>query len=79
MSSRLCSIMQAVSSRPDVTPPDYLKELEKLQDQIPAYDSKKAMQVMEEELGCPISLIFSALDSFPTAAASLGQVLLYFY
>ncbi len=63
-----------MSSRPDVTPPDYLKELEKLQDQIPAFDSKKAMKMMEEELGCPTSRIFSSLATLPTAAASLGQV-----
>ena len=66
--------MQAVSSRPDVTPPDYLKELEKLQDQIPAFDSKEAMQVMEQELGYPPSRLFSMLARTPTAAASLGQV-----
>ena len=63
-----------MSSRPDVTPPDYLKELEKLQDQIPAFDSKEAMKMMEEELGCPTSRIFSSLATLPTAAASLGQV-----
>ena len=66
--------MQAVSSRPDVTPPDYLKELEKLQDQIPAFDSREAMQVMELELGYPPSRLFSMLARTPTAAASLGQV-----
>ena len=37
--------LQAVSSRPDVTPPDYLKELEKLQDQIPPFPDAEAMQV----------------------------------
>jgi hypothetical protein len=71
-----CQSLQAVSSRPDVTPPDYLKELEKLQDQIPAFDSKEAMKMMEEELGCPTSRIFSSLATLPTAAASLGQVCL---
>ena len=67
-------VLQAVSSRPDVTPPDYLKELEKLQDQIPAFDSKEAMQVMEDDLGFPPSRLFSTLATEPTAAASLGQV-----
>lgn len=66
--------LQAVSSRPDVTPPDYLKELEKLQDQIPAFDTKEAMQVLEAELGCPPSNLFSTLANAPSAAASLGQV-----
>lgn len=68
--------MQAVSSRPDVTPPDYLKELEKLQDQIPAFDTKEAMELMQAELGYPPSQLFSTLASAPTAAASLGQVCL---
>ena len=63
-----------MSSRPDVTPPDYLKELEKLQDQIPAFDTREAMQVMEAELGYPPSQLFSTLATAPTAAASLGQV-----
>ena len=65
-----------MSSRPDVTPPDYLKELEKLQDQIPAFDTKEAMELMQAELGYPPSQLFSTLASAPTAAASLGQVCL---
>lgn len=66
--------LQAVSSRPDVTPPDYLKELEKLQDQIPAFDTREAMQLMEADLGYPPNRLFSTLATEPTAAASLGQV-----
>ena len=41
----MCWSLQAVSSRPDVTPPDYLKELEKLQDQIPPFPDAEAMKV----------------------------------
>lgn len=67
-------LVQAVSSRPDVTPPDYLRELEKLQDQIPAFADKEAMAVMQQELGTPPSQLFSFLATSPTAAASLGQV-----
>ena len=70
-----CGLLaQAVSSRPDVTPPDYLRELEKLQDQIPAFDDEEAMAVMRQELGTPPSQLFSFLATSPTAAASLGQV-----
>lgn len=67
-------IGQAVSSRPDVTPPDYLKELEKLQDQIPPFPDAEAMQVLRDELGRPPSHVFSSLTPSPVAAASLGQV-----
>lgn len=35
-------IGQVASSRPDVVPPLYLKELEKLQDRIPAFDDSLA-------------------------------------
>ena len=65
---------QAVSSRPDVTPPSYTKELEKLQDQIPPFDHAAAMQVITDELGRPPSSVFSSMSPNPIAAASLGQV-----
>lgn len=67
---------QAVSSRPDIVPPDYLLELERLQDQIPPFSDSDARAVMEEELGVPISSIFSELSPTSVAAASLGQVCL---
>ena len=70
--------VQAVSSRPDVTPPSYTKELEKLQDQIPPFDDAAAMRVIVEELGRPINSIFSHITSTPVAAASLGQVMIWF-
>ena len=64
---------QAVSSRPDVAPPSYTAELEKLQDQIPPFPSDEAMQVLEAELGCAASVHFFELSPQPVAAASLGQ------
>ena len=67
-------LAQAVSSRPDVTPPSYTKELEKLQDQIPPFNDVDAMRVITEELGMPPSSIFSSISPSPIAAASLGQV-----
>lgn len=36
-------IGQVISSRPDIVPPDYLKELEKLQDRIPPFPTKIAI------------------------------------
>jgi len=35
-------IGQALSTRPDVIPPRYLAELERLQDDLPAFDSDEA-------------------------------------
>ena len=65
---------QAVSSRPDVAPPSFVLELEKLQDQIPPFPTAEAMAVMTEDLGMPPSAVFSYLSPEPVAAASLGQV-----
>jgi len=67
-------IGQALSSRPDVLPPAYLRELEALQDRIPAFSDAEAYAVLEAELGAPPSAIFSELSPSPVAAASLGQV-----
>ena len=65
--------MQAVSSRPDVIPPGYLAELEKLQDQIPPFSDEDAYAVIGAELGVPPTALFSELTASPIAAASLGQ------
>ena len=67
--------MQAVSSRPDVAPPSYIRELEKLQDQIPPFPNSQAMAVIEEDTGQPIVSLFSYISPEPVAAASLGQVI----
>ena len=71
---RLGACTQAVSSRPDVAPPSYTRELEKLQDQIPPFPSADAMAVIEEDTGRPILSLFSYISPEPIAAASLGQV-----
>ncbi|GMH40522.1 hypothetical protein BSKO_08426 [Bryopsis sp. KO-2023] len=67
-------IGQAVSSRPDVVSPEYLRELEKLQDQIPPFPDEAAFATIQEELGRPASELFSEISEAPIAAASLGQV-----
>jgi predicted unusual protein kinase regulating ubiquinone biosynthesis (AarF/ABC1/UbiB family) len=38
-------IGQALSSRPDVLPPEYITELEVLQDRIPPFSNDEALQV----------------------------------
>lgn len=65
---------QAVSSRPDFVPPSYTRELEKLQDRIPPFSDTEALNIIQEELGQPASLVYSDLSPTSIAAASLGQV-----
>lgn len=70
-------VAQAVSSRPDIMPPVYLAELEKLQDQIPPYPDEDAYALIQLETGLTPAMLFSQLTTETVAAASLGQVRLY--
>ncbi len=65
---------QALSTRPDLVHKDFLEELIKLQDQLPAFDSVLAYKMIENELDSSVKEIFSELSATPVAAASLGQV-----
>ncbi len=65
---------QALSTRPDIIPVILLEELSELQDQLPGFDGKKAMELIEEDLNKKIDEIFLTIDKDPISAASLGQV-----
>jgi predicted unusual protein kinase regulating ubiquinone biosynthesis (AarF/ABC1/UbiB family) len=65
---------QALSTRPDLIRKDFLDELIKLQDQLPAFDNAIAYRIIETQLNRPVAEIYSELSPTPVAAASLGQV-----
>ena len=65
---------QLLSLRPDLVPMDYCKEFEKLQDQVPAFPFSQVKKIVEEELGKPLSEIFSHFEEKPIGSASIGQV-----
>lgn len=65
---------QAVASRPDLLPKEYLDELQKLQDRVPPFPNDIAFALMEEELGEKLDEVFESIDPVPVAAASIGQV-----
>lgn len=69
----MIKVGQFMSSRLDVLPPEITKELEGLQDEVPAvpFDAIKALA--ERELGMPLDRVFESIDPVPVAAASLGQ------
>lgn len=67
-------IGQAVSTRADLLPLAYVKELSKLQDSVPAFPNEEAMAIIERELGHSVSDLFAEIEPEPVAAASLGQV-----
>jgi predicted unusual protein kinase regulating ubiquinone biosynthesis (AarF/ABC1/UbiB family) len=63
-----------MSSRLDVLPPEITKELEDLQDEVPAVPFAAIRALAEQELGVPLAQVFASIDETPIAAASLGQV-----
>ncbi|MCG8346371.1 MAG: AarF/UbiB family protein [Chloroflexales bacterium] len=65
---------QILSTRPDLLPPDFIAELDKLQDTVPPFPGSIAITTIEAELGQPISDLFREFCLEPLAAASLGQV-----
>jgi predicted unusual protein kinase regulating ubiquinone biosynthesis (AarF/ABC1/UbiB family) len=64
---------QVLSTRPDIVPPEYIAELESLQDQIEPFSFAEVERIVEEELGVRLSKAFETFESTPLAAASLGQ------
>jgi ubiquinone biosynthesis protein len=65
---------QVLSARPDLIPMDFIQELSKLQDAVPAFSFKEVCKVIESEFGCPPEEIFDSLAETPQASASIGQV-----
>ena len=67
-------IGQALGTRADLLPLEYVKELARLQDQVPAFPTAEAFAIIESELGRSLHECYPEIDSEPIAAASLGQV-----
>ncbi|PNW73731.1 hypothetical protein CHLRE_13g570350v5 [Chlamydomonas reinhardtii] len=67
-------IGQQFSTRVDVLSPEFVKELEKLQDNVPPFDREAARAKLEASLGKKVEEVFDEFESEPIAAASLGQV-----
>jgi ubiquinone biosynthesis protein len=67
-------LAQILSTRPDLVPVEFLRELTKLQDQVPAFPFEQARQIIEEELRAPLEEKFPYFENTPLAAASIAQV-----
>ena len=65
---------QALSTRPDILPPDIAVELCKLQDRVPPFPSEKALAIVEAAYGRSAFEVFGHFDSEPLASASMAQV-----
>ncbi len=67
-------IGQLFSTRADIFPSEYVEELSKLQDKVPAFAYEQVEKIIQQELGKKIPQLFESFEPIPLAAASLGQV-----
>ncbi len=65
---------QLFSTRADLFPTEYVEELSKLQDRVPAFPFEDAKAIIEADLGKSLGPLFKSVEAMPLAAASLGQV-----
>jgi ubiquinone biosynthesis protein len=65
---------QILSTRPDLVPVDFIKELSKLQDNVPSSPFSEVSKIVETELGGGPEDIFRSFEKAPFASASIGQV-----
>jgi len=73
MGTTFIKLGQFLATRPDIIGENISKELEKLQDKLPAFDLSNAKNILRTELG---EKNFSQIENFsePIAAASIAQV-----
>ncbi|MGA9377568.1 MAG: AarF/ABC1/UbiB kinase family protein [Phormidium sp.] len=65
---------QLFSTRADLFPGEYVEELSKLQDKVPAFSYEQVEAIIEQDLGKKVPELYRSFDPIPLAAASLGQV-----
>lgn len=73
MGGVMIKVGQFLSSRVDILPPIFTKELEGLQDEVAPEHFADLRIVAETEFGAPIELIFHSIEETPIASASIGQ------
>lgn len=64
---------QLLSTRPDLLPPAYIQELERLQDKVGPLTHSEVINQLCKEIGHPED-VFAEFNPEPLAAASIGQV-----
>ncbi|MCF8563263.1 AarF/ABC1/UbiB kinase family protein [Alicyclobacillus tolerans] len=67
-------IGQVASLRPDLLPIELVREFERLQDRVAAFEFDEVEKILERELGEPWQEVFAEFDPECLAAASIGQV-----
>ena len=70
----IIKMCQAIATRADVFPPEFIERLKECHDSAPAKPWPVVKACVERELGKPIDAVFSEFSETPIASASLAQV-----
>ena len=65
---------QVLSTRPDLLSPEYIECLQRICHHVAPFSGDVARSVVEEELGLPVSEVFSDFSDEPVASGSVAQV-----
>ena len=65
---------QILSTRPDLIPVNFTKELEKLQDNVPSFPFDDVKKIILQEFAVKYDELYEQIDKTPIASASIGQV-----
>jgi ubiquinone biosynthesis protein len=70
----IIKMCQALATRSDIFPPEFITHLKQCHDAVPAKSFDVIRGVVEREFGKPMDAVFSEFDEAPIASASLAQV-----
>ena len=70
----MIKMCQALATRSDVFPPEFITHLKQCHDAVPPKPFDVIRLVVEREFGKPLNAVFSEFDERPLASASLAQV-----
>ncbi len=65
---------QMLSSRPDLLPPEYVEELQRICHHVTPFPADAAREIIAEELGQPVDEAFRDFQDEPIASGSIAQV-----
>jgi ubiquinone biosynthesis protein len=65
---------QLMSTRADWFPDEWSTEFKKLQDKVPPFPFEQVRELVEKELGRPLTEVYASFDITPVASASIAQV-----
>jgi ubiquinone biosynthesis protein len=65
---------QILSLREDILPKPITDELKRLLNRLPALPFSRYVELVENELECPVGEVFETIDAEPLGSASIGQI-----